>query len=64
MCQNLSISIILTLCSKHFSVSILVAKAEDVYQFQAMQKYLIFGMINEIECDQASCHSCEQQSFA
>lgn len=49
---------------KHFSVSILVAKPEDLYQFQSMQKYLIFGMINEIECDQASCHSFEQQSVA
>ena len=29
-----------------------------------MQKYLIFGMINDIECDQGSYHSFEQQSFA
>lgn len=54
----------LTLCPKHFSVSIRVAEPEGMYRFQAMQKYLIFAMINEIEYDQASHHSFEQPSFA
>ena len=62
--QSLIILITLTLCPEHFSVSIPVAEPEDLYRFWAMQKYLIFGMINEIEHDQVSCHSFEPLSFA
>ena len=62
--KSLIILITLTLCPEHFSVSIPVAEPEDLYRFWAMQKYLLFGVINEIEHDQVSCHSFEPLSFA
>ena len=62
--KSLIILITLTLCPEHFSVSIPVAEPEDLYRFWAMQKYLIFGMINEVEHDQVSYHSFEPLSFA
>lgn len=45
LARSLIMYIILTLCPKQFSVSFLVAEPEDLYQFQAIQKYFIFEMI-------------------